>query len=247
MDVLLKQIVPRTITQIFGAKHKFKQRTPSSVINFTRTMTTNRGALIVFEGCDHSGKTTQCNKLISSMNEKGLSVKSMRFPDRTTTIGQMISSYLGNTCEIEDHAVHLLFSANRWEMSEHEKLLQSGTTLIVDRYAYSGVAFTSAKQGFDMQWCKQPDIGLPKPDAVIYLTLSPEAAEKRGTFGKERYEKKEFQQKVSENFEKLKEDNWKVIDADKSVDDLHTELCDIVCEVIDAAQDKPLEQLWVDN
>lgn len=34
-----------------------------------------------------------------------------------------------------------------------EAKLRSGTTLIVDRYSYSGVAFTSAK-GLDIEWCK---------------------------------------------------------------------------------------------
>lgn len=36
-------------------------------------------------------------------------------PDRTTVIGQMISSYLQQESELEDHVVHLLFTANRWE------------------------------------------------------------------------------------------------------------------------------------
>ena len=37
------------------------------------------------------------------------------FLDRTTAIGQSINSYLQGTTELEDHAIHLLFSANRWE------------------------------------------------------------------------------------------------------------------------------------
>lgn len=38
------------------------------------------------------------------------------FPtERTTEIGQLISSYLVKEKNLEDHAVHLLFSANRWE------------------------------------------------------------------------------------------------------------------------------------
>jgi dTMP kinase len=38
-----------------------------------------------------------------------------RFPDRTTEIGQMINRYLSNGVELDDAAVHLAFSANRWE------------------------------------------------------------------------------------------------------------------------------------
>ncbi len=38
-----------------------------------------------------------------------------RFPDRTTAIGQMINAYLSSSVELNDQAVHQLFSANRWE------------------------------------------------------------------------------------------------------------------------------------
>ena len=36
--------------------------------------------------------------------------------DRSTTIGKTIDSYLQGKSNIDDHAIHLLFSANRWEM-----------------------------------------------------------------------------------------------------------------------------------
>ena len=69
-----------------------------------------------------------------------------RFPDRTTNIGGIINSYLGCKKELEDHVVHLLFSANRWEMEkEIINTLMSGTSVLIDRYAYSGVAFSAAK------------------------------------------------------------------------------------------------------
>ena len=35
--------------------------------------------------------------------------------DRTTPIGKMIDSYLQSKTEMDDHSIHLLFSANRWE------------------------------------------------------------------------------------------------------------------------------------
>ena len=48
---------------------------------------------------------------------------------------------------------------------------------ICDRYAYSGVAFSSAK-GLDLDWCKACDSGLPAPDCVIYLDIPVEEAAK---------------------------------------------------------------------
>ncbi|CAH1781094.1 unnamed protein product [Owenia fusiformis] len=204
-----------------------------------------RGALIVFEGCDRCGKTTQCKKLVDALNRDGGKAEFMRFPERSTAIGQTISGYLEKKSELEDHAVHLLFSANRWELvPKMLRLLNSGTTLIVDRYAYSGVAFTGAKPGFDLQWCKQPDVGLPKPDQVLYLTLSPEEASKRAAFGTERYENTEFQERVAKNFEILKEHDWKIVNAGKSIEDLHGEIKSIVTQTVESSKDKPILKLW---
>ncbi|XP_021377738.1 thymidylate kinase-like isoform X2 [Mizuhopecten yessoensis] len=216
------------------------------VNNQARLCAMKRGALIVFEGGDHSGKTTQCTKLIHAFESAGEKVKLFKFPDRTSTIGQMINNYLGSKCEIEDHSVHLLFSANRWEKQPRMmELLESGTTLIVDRYAFSGVAFTAAKPGFAIEWCKQPDIGLPRPDLVCFLTLDTEAAAKRGTFGGERYERTDFQKKVMNNFEKLKDSTWKEIDADKSIDDLHKEILDLATTTMASVAQNPIEKLWM--
>lgn len=76
--------------------------------------------------------------------------------------------------------------------------LRSGTTLVVDRYAYSGVAYTAAKQvpGLTIDWCRAPDEGLPAPDVTFYLQLPQSAAGARDGFGEERYEQADFQEKV---------------------------------------------------
>ena len=63
----------------------------------------------------------------------------------------------------------------------------------------------------DLKWCQQSDSGLPKPDLVIFLDLEPKVAQTRGQYGEERYENLEFQDKVRENYLKLKDDTWKVM------------------------------------
>ena len=66
--------------------------------------------------------------------------------------------------ELDDHVIHLLFSTNRWEKREElTKALDAGQHVLIDRYAYSGVAFSAAKAGMDLDWCRGPDRGLPKP------------------------------------------------------------------------------------
>jgi dTMP kinase len=90
---------------------------------------TERGAFIVLEGLDRSGKTTQTAKLVQRVEKLGKPCKLVKFPgkqfslrgrvdrglDRTTTIGKMIDSYLRSAEDLDDRVIHLLFSANRWE------------------------------------------------------------------------------------------------------------------------------------
>jgi dTMP kinase len=76
---------------------------------------TKRGALIVFEGCDRSGKSSQCSLLLSYLNNMNYKTELMRFPDRTSKIGTMIDQYLKSATDLDDHTIHLLFSSNRWE------------------------------------------------------------------------------------------------------------------------------------
>ncbi|XP_033937253.1 thymidylate kinase [Pseudochaenichthys georgianus] len=211
-------------------------------------MACKRGALIVLEGVDKAGKTTQCKKLVHALQQSGYPAEMMRFPERTTTIGQLISAYLENKSDLEDHTVHLLFSANRWELVPlMKKKLEQGTTLVVDRYAFSGVAFTSAKPGFCLDWCMKPDVGLPKPDLVMFLQLSPAEAALRGQFGEERYETSVFQRAVQQKFEQLMKDpsvNWQAIDASQSVEDVHENITTHSLNTINAAENLPLGVLW---
>lgn len=160
----------------------------------------------------------------------------------------MINSYLTSEAEIDDAAVHLLFSANRWEKRDALlKKLNAGTTLIVDRYAHSGVAFTAAKAipGLDTAWCKAPDTGLPAPDAVFFLHLSVEAAAARGGFGGERYERPAIQEAVLRQFEALKSEEWKMVDAARSIEEIQEELLQAAAEVVKRCREgAPLKELW---
>ncbi|XP_027926198.1 thymidylate kinase isoform X2 [Vigna unguiculata] len=205
----------------------------------------SRGALVVLEGLDRSGKSSQCSRLVSLLEGQGISAELWRFPDRTTNVGQMISAYLSNTSQLDDHTIHLLFSANRWEKrSLMETKLKTGKTLIVDRYSYSGVAFSSAK-GLDIEWCKAPEIGLLAPDVVVYLDISPEKAAERGGYGGERYEKLEFQKKVADCYKVLHDVSWKVVDGCQSMEDVEKQLQEIVLDcVIECGKGKLLSTLW---
>jgi len=101
------------------------------------TPNARRGAFIVIEGMDRAGKTTQAALLrdrLAAASPRRL-VELIKFPgalrgmhphdsryfgltadgDRTTAIGKMIDAYLKSATDLDDRAIHLLFSANRWE------------------------------------------------------------------------------------------------------------------------------------
>ncbi|KAG7838197.1 hypothetical protein KL943_000273 [Ogataea angusta] len=182
-----------------------------------------RGVLIAIEGLDRTGKTTQTLRLLERLDKHGVDATLIKFPERTTPIGKIINSYLTDKAfELSDQSAHLLFSANRWELAEKiRNLLESGRTVALDRYVYSGVAYSSAK-GLPFDWCLSPDIGLPKPDIVLFMKFEHEENVTREGFGEERYEVAEFQQKVRTQFEKFQnEDNWKTIYVDnKSIEEV---------------------------
>eukprot|EP00161_Ancyromonas_sigmoides_P000300 TRINITY_DN10204_c0_g1_i1.p1 TRINITY_DN10204_c0_g1~~TRINITY_DN10204_c0_g1_i1.p1 ORF type:complete len:220 (+),score=20.78 TRINITY_DN10204_c0_g1_i1:26-661(+) len=183
-----------------------------------------RGCLFVLEGLDRCGKSTQANLLSQRPNTDAI-----RFPDRTSPTGQLINAYLASAAELDDRAVHLLFSANRWEKrAVITEAMRAGRSVVADRYAHSGVAFTSAK-GIDQKWCRGPENGLPRPDAVFYMELSEGVAETRGGFGQERYEKPEFQKAVSHQFSALSAlsggaTRWIRINAGESIENVQAEI-----------------------
>jgi dTMP kinase len=67
--------------------------------------------------------------------------------DRESVSGKTLNAYLQNReMKYPDEAIHLIFAANRWEMRDQIlNDLKNGITLICDRYAFSGVAYSAAK------------------------------------------------------------------------------------------------------
>ena len=146
-----------------------------------------------------------------------------------------------------NEAVHLLFSMNRWE--EKKKILDmlnSGTHIVCDRYAYSGVAYSIAK-GLEFEWCNGADRGLIKPDLTIYFQASADQLSKRNGYGEELFETVEFQRKVEEGYKNFTRDGiadkvymslsgsnlnnrWINLDlsASPSIDEVHSRIVGII-------------------
>jgi len=193
-----------------------------------------RGVLVVVEGLDRSGKSSQCQLLVDSLNKAGKTARYVKFPDRTTATGVMINSYLTSNAQQDDHSIHLLFSANRWEAIQGIlQAIADGVTVIIDRYSFSGAVYSAAKDNPDLnlQWAWACEAGLPKPDLVLFLDLSSEEAARRGGYGEERYETENMQTRVKSLFDdlftRLPELEVKRINAGQSIDDVAADIMQV--------------------
>lgn len=186
-----------------------------------------RGCLIVFEGIDRCGKSTQVERLkekLSSYIPKGSDVYVYKFPDRSTETGILIDLYLKGKLEIDKREIHLQFAKNRREKeAEIRKHIYDGDSVIIDRYAYSGVAYSYAN-GLEFEWCKILDIGLPLPDIIIFINITFDEVKKRKGFGGERYEDQAFLHNVKTGFGQLIGPTWVLIDGNKSIEDVENDI-----------------------
>lgn len=173
--------------------------------------------------------------------------------DRTTPTGQIINTYLTDpSTALCDQAIHLLFAANRWEAAPRlAALLASGTTVVCDRYYYSGMVYSVAKQNpaLPPRWARAPEVGLPRPDLVVFLDLEGDVARARGGWGDERYERREVQERVRRLFWGLKEgtldgeeafeeerSDLAVVDAGGSVEEVADEIWKLVRARVDEVE-----------
>ncbi|KAJ7471927.1 thymidylate kinase [Mycena latifolia] len=193
-----------------------------------------RGAFIVVEGLDRSGKTTQVDALHARLQAEGV---------------PMLDAYLRSQSTLDNRAVHLLFSANRWEQARTiQLLLAEGTTVLCDRYAFSGVAFSAAK-GLPLDWCRSPDVSLPAPDLTLFLDIAPEKARERGGYGAERYETEELQRRVRDIFRQLSGEvdqaKWVTVDAGRARDEVAADVWDAMRPLTaDGGLAVRLQRLW---
>ena len=231
-----------------------------------------RGLFVVFEGCDKCGKSTQMElthkyytdfykeyqQQAPSYRPELVNPIKMSFPNRTTETGKVIDTYLQSNAEnttYNDRAIHLLFSSNRWEQADTIKTqLLNRKLILCDRYAYSGVAYSAAK-GYDLEWCKQPDSGLPNPDLIFYLYVKPDEMKKRQNFGDERLENLDFQTTVEQKFRLLmkekdtpthKGSQWIWIDGTMPPDKIQRIIQSQIEKACEEIHNNIIHELWPD-
>lgn len=130
-----------------------------------------RGIVIAFEGRKDVGKTTQARLLVNNLNNIGEKTEYMSFPNINTNIGKIIDGCLKGNLKFHPKIVHLIMSANRWEMQSiiKEKINQN-INIVLDTYYISGMVYSRALNGINDELFTTTEIGLIKPDITILLT-----------------------------------------------------------------------------
>lgn len=142
--------------------------------------------LIVLEGLDGAGKSTQLRMLTSRLEESGRQVEYLHFPRYDAPIyGGLISRFLrgdfGSIDSVHPQLVALLFAEDRRDAAAQiREWLDAGRCVVLDRYVYSNIAFQCAKMKdraesdslrdwiFDVEYTR---FGIPKPDLNLFLDV----------------------------------------------------------------------------
>ena len=190
----------------------------------------NKARLIVLEGMDKAGKGTQCKLLNEYLNKNGKKSQVLDFPDYTTALGKEIRKFLNGKNNFPLEVQHMLLSANRWEKKETIlNILNTGTTIIMDRYYQSNLVY-GLSNGLDLDWLANLDKGLPKEDLVIILEISSNTSNKRVINHRDIFEKNNnLLIKVKKNYQKLAQIyGWYIIDGERSIKEVHQNICNLL-------------------
>ena len=142
--------------------------------------------LVVLEGLDGAGKSTQVKKLRTYLESQFGSLEYIHFPRYDAPVyGDLISRFLrgdfGNNETVHPQLVALLFAEDRHGAApEMKKTLEAGESVLLDRYVYSNIAYQCAKLSNKKEaeslrdWIFNTEYGefaLPEPDLNIFLDV----------------------------------------------------------------------------
>ena len=151
------------------------------------------GKLIVIEGTDGSGKSTQFKLLTEFLENKGLEFKKLVFPQYAEPSSSLIRMYLGgefgtSPSDVNAYAATAFFAVDRY--ASYKKVwgqwYENGGLIVSDRYTTSNAVHQTSKeppekQGEFLKWLYEFEydrLGLPRPDLTIYLDVPTDFTEK---------------------------------------------------------------------
>ncbi|MDD5758313.1 MAG: dTMP kinase [Desulfobulbaceae bacterium] len=187
------------------------------------------GCLIVLEGIDGTGKSTQIALLAEVLRQDGLEVVVTREPTEGV-YGQQIRRLYQNRESVSRHEELALFLADRREHVEKviAPALEQGKVVISDRYYFSTAAYQGAV-GFDPEdIIRQNELFAPVPDLVLLIELTPAQAVRRIEQYRQEslnhFEQEESLRQVAKVFASLHRDYLSRVDGSLDVGAVHAQI-----------------------
>ena len=185
-----------------------------------------RGLLIVFEGIDGTGKSTQCELLARSLTERHMLNIALAEPTRGTW-GTKIRRLLSEGRQgISPQEELSWFVNDRKEDIELNIMpaLQDNKVVLMDRYYFSTAAYQGAL-GLDPEQIRlENETFAPIPDRVLIFLTSPETCLERIESSRDQksaFEKLDYLKNVQEIFKSFAGPNIRFIDSIGSVSEVH--------------------------
>lgn len=215
------------------------------------------GKLIVIEGLDGCGKSTQLELLPKKLSEKGIDVKSVSFPDYESRSSALIKMYLGGEfgskpSDVNAYAASSFYAVDRFASFKTNwgEFYNGGGTVVAGRYTTSNAVHQASKLDsslwedflswlYDFEYNK---IGIPKPDMVIFLDMPTSVSQKllSGRYSGDE-NKKDIHEKDVEYLNHCREaalftakfSDWQIIscaenDEPRSIEDISNDILDKV-------------------
>lgn len=194
----------------------------------------SRGKLIVLEGLDGAGTTTQMKRIAKRLEDAGKKVFITHEPT-DNPIGLLVRSILQKKIKTTPLSLALLYASDREDHLNNEeyginKYLDEGYYVISDRYFYSSIAYQSVD--CSISFIKNINSKFPHADILIFIDTPTDDCmdriDKRGE-EKELFEKSSFLDNVRKNYlsiiKELPEDVKLVnIDGRKTIDEIEEEI-----------------------
>ena len=196
----------------------------------------SRGVLIVFEGIDGTGKSTQLALLSSSLKIEGYDVITTREPTDGKYGKQIRALYSNRVSVSREQELDLFLSDRREHVNEViGPSLALKRIVLCDRYFLSTAAYQGAA-GFDPLAIIERNSFAPMPDLALLLEISPEESirritEKRGDLLND-FEQLESLKQVDAIFSAMQLPYIRRIDASKTVGQIHQQIRIAVTELL---------------
>lgn len=143
-----------------------------------------RGKLIVIDGADGAGKTTQFDLLVKRLRRKRIRVETLNFPQYEqnffgTFLKECLAGKYGDFIAMNPYLVSIAYAADRWESKALiEKWLSEGALVLLDRYTSAnqihqgGKIENDSERSVFLDWLDKLEhgvFGLPRPDLILFL------------------------------------------------------------------------------